>query len=518
MQNIVIEPVAEEAWMQIAPLLDAALEKLGKKDHDAVVLRFFENKNFAEVGAALGASEDAAKMRVGRALEKLRKFFGGKGVHSTTAVIAGTMSANSVHVAPAALAKTVTVAALAKGAAASVSTLTLAHGALKVMAWTKTKTIIAGTAAALLIGGGVGIPVTIETIHLVRQAMVPSIAGDWEGIFPVGPPGINPGEITSTRVVVKISKKRGKYTGSFDAIDMGRTDLPVAGVIYDFPNIILSIYPNRNMVYQGKMNKTATRMDFSGVMLRKTTAPPIYTPLDEEDFVQRSGSDIQGYWKGAIYWNGEGDPTNTSHALPMDLKIAGQPDGSYRAEVDNPMEGAEGQPATVTKSRGEIKLALKSNNGMLRLALDDSGQVLSGTWVQNGESTPANFKRANYEADQVRQELEDFSFTSPADLQGHWKGSWDVPIGNTKVTIPFKLDIGKMPDGSYMATLANLEQLGNDSPTPTASFDYSPPTVRMSWKWDKTTKYEGTLENGKLVGTWYEGGGGFPLVFERENE
>src|SRR5579859_1974224 len=30
------------AWMQIAPLLDAALAQLGEKDHNAVVLRFFE--------------------------------------------------------------------------------------------------------------------------------------------------------------------------------------------------------------------------------------------------------------------------------------------------------------------------------------------------------------------------------------------------------------------------------------------------------------------------------------------
>ena len=64
-----------ETWMQIAPLLDTAMGKLGRKDHDAVVLRFFQGRDFKEVGAALGASEDAAKMRVTRALEKLRKFF-----------------------------------------------------------------------------------------------------------------------------------------------------------------------------------------------------------------------------------------------------------------------------------------------------------------------------------------------------------------------------------------------------------------------------------------------------------
>ena len=64
-----------ETWTQIAPLLDGALEQLGQNDHDAVVLRFFEGRNFKEVGAALGASEDAAKKRVNRALEKLPDIF-----------------------------------------------------------------------------------------------------------------------------------------------------------------------------------------------------------------------------------------------------------------------------------------------------------------------------------------------------------------------------------------------------------------------------------------------------------
>jgi len=96
-------------------------------------------RSLAEVGAMLGASEDAAKMRVNRALEKLRKFFLQRGVDSTTAAIMETISANSLVVAPAALAKTATAAALSKGATASASTLTLIKGALKIMAWTKAK-------------------------------------------------------------------------------------------------------------------------------------------------------------------------------------------------------------------------------------------------------------------------------------------------------------------------------------------------------------------------------------------
>ena len=155
--------IGEETWNQIAPLLDGALEKLGQKDHDALVLRFFENKNFVEVGAALGASEDAAKMRVSRALEKLRKFFGKRGVSSTTAIIAGAISAQSVQAAPIGLAKTISAAAMIKGTAASTSTLTLVKGALKIMAWTKMKTAIVASVIVLLAAGTT--TVTVQKIH-----------------------------------------------------------------------------------------------------------------------------------------------------------------------------------------------------------------------------------------------------------------------------------------------------------------------------------------------------------------
>jgi len=110
MQSITNTP-ENETWTHIAPLLDGAMDKLGRKDHDALVLRFFENKNFAEVGAALGASEDAAKMRVQRALEKLRKFFTKRGIVSTSSILAGAISANAVSVAPAGLAATISAAA-----------------------------------------------------------------------------------------------------------------------------------------------------------------------------------------------------------------------------------------------------------------------------------------------------------------------------------------------------------------------------------------------------------------------
>jgi RNA polymerase sigma factor (sigma-70 family) len=159
MQSILNEPASDETWTQIAPLLDGAMEQLGQKDHDALVLRFFEGRNFKEVGAALGASEDAAKMRVSRALEKLRKFFTKRGVSSTTAIIAGAISVNSVQAAPVALAKAVTAVAIAKGVAASGSTLVLAKGVLKAMAWAKMKFAFGFGAAILLAGSAITVAV-----------------------------------------------------------------------------------------------------------------------------------------------------------------------------------------------------------------------------------------------------------------------------------------------------------------------------------------------------------------------
>jgi RNA polymerase sigma factor (sigma-70 family) len=153
MQSIVNESESD-AWMQIAPLLDTAMAHLGEKDHNAVVLRFFEGRNFKAVSAALGTTEAGAKMRVNRALEKLRKFFTKRGLTFSAAVIAGAISAHSVQAAPIGLATSVTLAAV-KGTTVATSTLTLIETTLKLMAWTKLKTAVVVGAMAIMAAGTV---------------------------------------------------------------------------------------------------------------------------------------------------------------------------------------------------------------------------------------------------------------------------------------------------------------------------------------------------------------------------
>jgi uncharacterized protein (TIGR03435 family) len=149
MQSALTEP-EPAAWEQIAPLLDEAMGHLGETDRNAVVLRYFENKTARQVAAALKLTEAAAHKRVNRALEKLHRYFSKRGVSSTTVIIAGAISDNSIQAAPVGMAKTISAVAIAKGAVASTSTLTLIQGALKIMAWTKLKTVIVVGAATLL--------------------------------------------------------------------------------------------------------------------------------------------------------------------------------------------------------------------------------------------------------------------------------------------------------------------------------------------------------------------------------
>jgi RNA polymerase sigma factor (sigma-70 family) len=112
MQSTLTHNEMDEAWKQIAPVLDDAMGALGETDRNAVLLRYFESKPLAEVGTALGVSEDAARVRVNRALEKLRGLMTRKGVTLGATAIAGAVTAKAVTAAPVTLASTITTAAL----------------------------------------------------------------------------------------------------------------------------------------------------------------------------------------------------------------------------------------------------------------------------------------------------------------------------------------------------------------------------------------------------------------------
>jgi RNA polymerase sigma factor (sigma-70 family) len=133
MQELSGEPAGEAAWEELQPVLDQAMHELNERDRNALLLRYFEGRHLAEVGAQLGLSEDAARMCVSRAVDKLRQMLTSRGVTSSTAALTTLLATQTVTAAPAGLALNVAGAAFAS--AASTSTLTL----FNIMATTKLK-------------------------------------------------------------------------------------------------------------------------------------------------------------------------------------------------------------------------------------------------------------------------------------------------------------------------------------------------------------------------------------------
>jgi RNA polymerase sigma factor (sigma-70 family) len=147
-----IEDHSEANLALIAPVLDEAIDQLGSEDRAAILLRFFEQKDFRSVGEALGSNEEAARKRVKRALAKLYSTLTRRGVVLSSTALAATLGAQAVTAAPAGLALSASSAAVATAAGGG-SALTL----LEIMSMTKMKV---GIATALV--AAVAIPLAMQ--------------------------------------------------------------------------------------------------------------------------------------------------------------------------------------------------------------------------------------------------------------------------------------------------------------------------------------------------------------------
>jgi RNA polymerase sigma factor (sigma-70 family) len=116
---------ADAVWQQLAPSLEDAINALGEQDRVAILQRFFEQKPLREIGHALGIGEDAARMRINRALERMRLFLVRRGAVCSLALLSTLLAERAVHAAPAALAPSVSTAALAAKASVGPSLLAL---------------------------------------------------------------------------------------------------------------------------------------------------------------------------------------------------------------------------------------------------------------------------------------------------------------------------------------------------------------------------------------------------------
>jgi len=316
-----------EMWPQIAPLLDDAMAGLNETDRYAVVLRFFDGKSLGEVGVALGASEDAAKKRVTRAVEKLRRFFVKRGIVIPASALTVAISVNSAQAAPAVLAKTATAVAVAKGAAASASTLTLIKGALKLMAWTKAKTAVVVAVTAAVLGAGTATVILVEhsgnPAEYIQEGWKLWQQQKWK---------------ESAAMFAKATSRAPQSAEAWNGLGwstLNSGDQPEAEKAFQK---VVSLKPAHNtqvyattMTGLGQIYLSEKRYDEAEALLLQSTGPAAWYSLARVDLLQEKFGEAQK-WAQKFVDSGEVDDTATAmlkaakaKQLPDDLRALIEP-------------------------------------------------------------------------------------------------------------------------------------------------------------------------------------------------
>jgi RNA polymerase sigma factor (sigma-70 family) len=136
-------------WERLRPLIDEALDSLSKADGEILVLRYFKNRSFVDLAHSLSLSEDAARMRSARALERLRAALAKRGIRSTAEALGAVLSNNAIAGAPLGLSAKVAerAVALAKGSTSATATALHFMNGMKVAAGVATLALLLASVA-----------------------------------------------------------------------------------------------------------------------------------------------------------------------------------------------------------------------------------------------------------------------------------------------------------------------------------------------------------------------------------
>ena len=166
MQEQTTPPDSQSDQAELRLVLDEAMSELDAGERNAVLIRFFQGKELKEVGSALGISEDAARMRVTRALANLQTLLKQRGVTITTVALGTALATEAATAVPAGLAAAISAAAVlaaatvattaaATATATAGATATVTVAATKAIAFTALQKAAIATLLAAAVGTGI---------------------------------------------------------------------------------------------------------------------------------------------------------------------------------------------------------------------------------------------------------------------------------------------------------------------------------------------------------------------------
>lgn len=181
-------PVPE--WESYAPALDAALMKLSAIDRAAITLRFLQGLPLRDVGESLNLTEDSARKRVERALNKLRLYLVSQAPYPTSipqsSFLATALLAHGLQSAPAHL-LTALISGTATATSGAIKFSLLTKGVSQAMLYAKLKFVALMVLVATII-------VTSTTVLILHAASptpatttaTPVVATDQSASEPIG--------------------------------------------------------------------------------------------------------------------------------------------------------------------------------------------------------------------------------------------------------------------------------------------------------------------------------------------
>ena len=488
----------DSVWSPLVPLLDEALLKLHEPDRQAVIMHYMEGQTFQEVGTTLGVAEDTVRKRVNRCLDELTHFFRRRGFAVPMAVGAP-LFALSAHTAPAGLAASAMSSALAAAhTVASASTLTL--NALKIMAWTKTKTAIITTVAVLLTAGAGTVAYTAIKAARTTAALT-TMQGDWQGTLHIN--GV------PLRLVVKIFKTNGTFVATMDSIDQGADNIPIPKVTAGGHSLEIGI-PALDIDYRATLNSDGSKLSgtfrqlkySARLALARTDHPDTVEQISADQVAPSQTSDLQGAWQGTVKAG--------NVPLRLALRIVEPSPGTFQAQLDSLDQGVRNIPvSTLTFNKPQVHFQVPSVNGDFVGNLNSADDRITGAWKQAGQKLPLTFERVTTNTATTAAVQGDYGTGARSEVQGHWKGA--LSINGMQLRIVFHIAL--MPDGSYTATLDSPDQGAVGIPATAADCNF--PDVNLTWDVIGGV-FTGKISNGKLSGVWKQGKGSFPLDLKKD--
>jgi|HubBroStandDraft_4_1064222.scaffolds.fasta_scaffold72627_2 hypothetical protein len=139
--------------------------------------------------------------------------------------------------------------------------------------------------------------------------------------------------------------------------------------------------------------------------------------------------------------------------LPLVLHLRADENGALAATMDSPSQGANGLVGSEVKLDGTtLSYSIAIVGGMYTGTVSADGKTISGTWTQNGNSTPLEWKftKTAAQADAAA------AAAKPSAIDGNWAGALDAGGQTLHIVFHFRTGAG----GLVQCSMDSLDQKG----------------------------------------------------------